>query len=358
MAVYEEMLTRYSTDGVEVETEVLPLCKYREVDQVAPLLTAWLGQLREIARRAEQEQGLRKRVYVRIPGNPEAWESIGLEVGKWIREELVDGLICGASDPEVMDQHLDVSKAVQLTRGKSCRVLVECGTTLNKQLEKKPTSKMIWAAAANAYHQGADGFGIKDMIRCQGMHFLDDMPGTMRLLRSPELLATADKRYLVRDQPKNANNHGAGLPGTTPALPRELIEGKPEDFELLMADDLSHYHSLGRVNQVVLAVRIGNLEPPLNHVVIALNGCPLPDSMVRITDLNYRWVKYGVAYQGSQIYGYQLTPEYYPKQGVNRVTVTLKKKDPAVDMVFAVQDIDCSVDYLLHRHYPDQPTQY
>ncbi|MDE2965425.1 MAG: hypothetical protein OXU26_16065, partial [Acidobacteriota bacterium] len=91
---------------------------------------------------------------------------------------------------------------------------------------------------------------------------------------------------------------------------------------------------------------------------IELNGKPLPDSMLRITDLNYRFIKEGVAYQGSQIYEYRLSPEYYPTPGENVVKVTLLEKDPDVDLLFEIRDVDCSIEYRLHRHFEPRPIEY
>lgn len=37
--ILQELLTRHETDGVEVHTEVLPICKYSQVEECVPLLT-------------------------------------------------------------------------------------------------------------------------------------------------------------------------------------------------------------------------------------------------------------------------------------------------------------------------------
>lgn len=358
LRIFEELLSRYTTDGVEVHSEVLPICRFDQVGRCAPLLTRWLRDLKAIAGKAEREQGRRKRVYMRIPANPRAWQAAGLEVPEWISEGLVDGLICASTDPEVFDQDIDISKVVSLTRGTSCRILVECGTTLKKRRDDKPTARLLWAAAANAYHQGAAGFGINDMVRSQQLAFLKHMEDALRPLGSPELLETADKIYHVRDQPGNPANFGSGLPGFDPVLPKPLEVGQPQEVPLRVADDLRRWHALDRLRSARLRVRINNLEPSLNRLRIELNGKPLPDSMLEITDLNYRFIKEGVAYQGSQIYEYRLSPEYYPAPGENVVKVTLLEKDPDVDLLFEIRDVDCSIEYRLHRHFEPRPIEY
>ena len=355
LRIYEEFLSRYETDGVEVQSEVLPICKYSQVNECAPLLTSWFRDLRKIAQKAGYTQGRRKRIYAQIPADSESWRQAGLEVRTWITDGLVDGLICTSNDPEVLDQDLDLSEAVSLCRGTPCRILVGCGPSLGKIREKKATPKMLWAAAANAYMQGAIGFGLNDMIRSQELSYLGDMIHALRPLGHPEMLATLDKIYHVRDQPRGPQT---GLPGTIPPLPKVLQERQPQEVPLRIADDLRRWHELGRVKSVRLRVRISNLEPSLNELGIELNGKALPDAMLQIHDLNYRFIREGVAYQGSQIYEYLLRPEYYPQVGRNIVAVTLVRRDPDVDMRFEIQDVDCSIEYLLHRHFENRPTEY
>ena len=358
LQVYGELLARYETDGVEVQSEVLPLCKYDQVDRCAPLLTEWFRELRKIANQAEKTQGRRKRIYVRIPANPNVWSAVGFEVSVWVTERLVDGLICTSNDPEILDQDLDLSAVVSLTRDNSCRVLVGCGTTLQRKLKPKATAKMIWGAAANAYHQGAVGFGLNDMIRSQGLLFLDDMHSTLRLLGSPTSLASANKIYRVRDLPRTVNSFGTGLPETPPPLPRPLKVGHVQRIPLRVADDLHRWRNLDRVKHVKLRVRLSNLEPTRNKLRILLNDTPLPEANLQITDLTYRFIQQGVAYQGNQIYEYVLSPEMYPIRGINTVSVTLLQRDPSVDLEFQVRDVDCSIEYRHHRHFESRPIDY
>ena len=122
LRIYEELLSRYETDGIEVHTEVVPICKFSQVSQCAPLLTQWFRELKKIAEKAEKKQARRKRIYARIPANPQSWDAVGFEVDTWISEGLVDGLICASTDPEVFDQDLEISKAVSLTKSTSCPV--------------------------------------------------------------------------------------------------------------------------------------------------------------------------------------------------------------------------------------------
>ena len=359
LQIYEEFLSRYETDGVEVQSEVLPICKYNEVERCASLLTEWLRKLKAIALKAEKSQSRKKRIWFRVPADPKDWEAVGFDVAQWIKDGSIDGLLCASSDPEVFDQDLDLTRAVELSEGTPCDVIVDCGMHFAKRRANKPTPELLFGAAANAYDQGAVGFGLNDMVRSQSLSSLGrETHSTLHLLGSPKQLATTSKIYHVRDQPKNLTTHGSGLPSVRPPLPQELLEGREVKISLRIADDLPHWHRLDRVRAARLRVRITNLEPTLNQLKFELNDHELADTTLSITDLNYRFVPEGVAYQGSQIFEFDLQPEHYPNRGLNIVAVTLVRRDPDVNMKFTVDDVDCSIEYRHHRHFDTDPIQY
>jgi hypothetical protein len=69
--ICEELLTRYETDGIEldlsIDNEFGPFCKFAETEKLRPILTGWIRDLRAVATKAAQTQGRRKRIYARIP---------------------------------------------------------------------------------------------------------------------------------------------------------------------------------------------------------------------------------------------------------------------------------------------------
>lgn len=343
--IFEELLSRYETDGVEVFAEFLPPCKLNQVAQLAPIFTQWLRDLRSSARKAEQAQRRRKRIYVYLPARRDSWKDIGYDVAAWLSENLVDGLVCAGGVAEMHDQDLELGPAVQQTRGTACRVLAACHSGVGKRLEKRATQPMIWAAAANAYDQGADGFGL-DHPQWFTWPWRQEEYETLRLLGRLELLATADKLYWVQSSPK-------GSP-----LPRVVEEGQPVTVSLRVADDLARWHSLGRVRSVRLRVRVTNIDASLSVLTVALNGQVLPSSLVEPNDFTYRIVNGSALGPYGYRFEYNLAPAYYPKRGRNTVQVTLVKKDPGIDLPFEIFDVDCQVRYRLHRHFEQDPVLY
>ena len=357
LRVFEELLSRYETDGVELNlAQWVPFCKFSQTAQLVPVLTDWLRELRRAATKAEQEQGRRKRICVRIPSHPDAWKMLGYDVPRWVGEKLVDGLMCMPGLMETpMDQDIDLSGAVELTQGTECSVVAAFSDQLGRQLERAATQRMIWAAAANAYGAGADGFAIVDYHWTpNGWPWTSEEYQTLRLLAHPEMLATADKVYRAR--------FGRGitdwLPPGPASLPQRLVEGKPVEVRFRIADDLKQGQAEGKVASVHLRVRLTNLEASLNDVRIELNGRRLPDSLLQLRDLIYKLHSLGSFHPYGFIYDYELTPELFPKPGYNTVTVTLVKADPNIETQFEFFDIDCAINYRVHRHFDRVPVDY
>lgn len=362
--ICEELLERYDTDGIELDlstdNDFGPLCRYSEIPQMAPLLTQWIADLHAVARKAEQAQGRRKRLYVRIPAGPaEAWNVIGFEVPNWVRHKLVDGLVCLTTNRGMLDQDLDLKAVRNLTKGTPCRVLAGMEVTLGRQLASSATPPMIWATAANAYDRGADGVGLAvKMWAPQGWPWTSEEYQTLRLLGHPDQLAGANKIYRARSLAFGRPRAQNIFPVSGPILPHVLREGESVEVPLRIADDLTAMQALQRVSEVRLSVRFTNLEPSLNEIRLELNGQPLPESDLRRIDLHFHVIPAGVANPYGYIYEYLLNPESYPKCGDNRIKVTLVKRDPKLNLPFEVIDVDCRIDYLLHRHFETKPLEY
>lgn len=359
--ICEELLTRYETSGIEldlsIDNEFGPFCKYGEVDRLAPLLTRWIADLRAVARKAEQAQGRRKRIYVRIPAvAADGWRQIGFDVPAWISGKLVDGFVCLSAYRNTVDQDMNLEPLLALTRGTGCRVLAGFDGNLGRQIESSSTPEVIWAAAANAYERGAHGFGM-----CEGMWAPNGWPwgardrDTLRLLGHPDLLATANKTYAARSMARGAVFEEGIFRLAGPVLPRDLAQGESLDVPVRVADRLDLHEAQGKVAAVRLRVRFVNFEPLLNEVRVEFNGRALPDSMARKIDLHFHVIRQGPINPYGYIYEYALPPEWYPRRGDNIVRITLVKRDPKLRLPFGVYDASCSIEYRLHRHFEQHP---
>ena len=362
--LFEEMLTRYETDGIELNlTMTMPFCRFGQVSRLAPIMTQWIRELREVADKAEQDQKRRKRIYARIPAHPEAWKLVGYDVPTWVAEELIDGFFCEGSynEDEGMVQDVDCTTMIQLARGTRCRVIFASHNNLGRQFARHATGPMIWAGAANAYDQGVDGIAMADHCWTpHGWPWTADDYHTLRLLGNPKLLAVADKYYMVRSTTPNQSSMN-WMPGRSDLLPKEILEGKSIEVSFRVADDVAYWRKLGRVKSVILRVRFGTILPD-DEVHVEFNHQRLPDSILKKVDMTYRMTgqissshsigPYGYAYD------YHLGPEHDPSHGRNFLKVTLLKRDPDIAANLSLLNVDCKIEYRLHRNFERRPIEY
>ena len=359
-AMFAELLTRYTTDGIELNLLMdIPFCRFRDTGALRPLMTEWIRQLRSVADDAQQTQQRRKRIYARIPSQPEAWQLLGYDVQTWVREKLVDGLIVFPAAMEgALDQHADYRAAIELAHAHDCRVLSALSGLVGRQFEQYATQPMIWSAAANAYSQGADGFGFaQHHWTPNGWPWTSEDYQTLRLVGHPELLQTADKLYRATAA-ASQNPPDRWLPEAKPSLPQSLVEGQQIDIPLRVADQVAEWDTEGKVAAVHLRIRITSIEPALNDVEIALNGRRLPETALRLSDLIYRLHSGGAIGPYGYVYDYTLDRANYPQAGENVVSVTLARKDPDVNLDFSLHDVDLEIKYLPHRNFKAKPIQY
>ena len=363
--VFEELLSRYETDGIELNlTSSMPFCRFDQADELALVMTQWIRDLREVADKAQQAQGRRKRIYTRIPAHPDAWKLVGYDVPTWISEKLVDGFFCEGSytEDEGIVQDVDCTSMVKLTRGTGSRAYFAFHNNLGRQFARIATPEMVWAGAANAYDQGMDGFAMGDHLWTpNGWPWTAQEYDTLRLLGHPKLLASADKLYMVRSSQRR-DAFMDWMPGRTKALPQELAEGESTEVSFRVADDIEHWRGLGRVKSVVLRVRFGAIVPDIDQVRIEFNGEVLPDSILQKVDMTYRLVgqdssshsigPYGYAYD------YHLGPEFTPKRGRNTLKVKVLKRDQDIAGNLSLVRVDCRIAYRLHRHFEQRPIEY
>ena len=363
--LFEEMLAQYETDGIELNlTATIPFCQFSQAGQLVPIMTQWIRDLRQVADKAEQDQGRRKRIYARIPAHPDVWKMVGYDVPTWIEEGLIDGFFCTGSynEDEGLVQDVDCTTLVQLARGTKCRVNFAYHNNLGRQFATYATAPMIWATAANAYDQGVDGIATADHHWTpHGWPWTADEYHTLRILGDPKLLQTADKYYMVRSTTKNFASMN-WMPGRSDILPKELLEGDSVEVSFRVADDVPHWRKLGRVKSVILRVRFISIIPDVDEIQVEFNHRPLPDSILEKVDMTYRLVghvstshslgPYGYAYD------YHLTPEHDLRHGHNFLKVTLLKKDPALAAKLSLLNVDCKIEYRLHRNFERKPIEH
>lgn len=94
MALIAETLERYDVDGLELDFMREPYVFSADKEQEgAPLLTAWLREVRQRTNEAAVKRGHPIRLGVRAPSRPETALGMGLDAVAWAQEGLIDLLV-------------------------------------------------------------------------------------------------------------------------------------------------------------------------------------------------------------------------------------------------------------------------
>ena len=143
---------------------------------------------------------------------------------------------------------------------------------------------MMRAAVCNYWAQGVDGLYLA--------HWFSYWPyeapfyEKLRELPHPDVMAPKDKIYHI---PTETGRYPRPVtePGVTTQLPAKLAPDRPAVLDVRVSDDLRRWDDAGRVQEVLLRVRVMNANER-NRVRLTLNGKELPQSLLRTINQVYR----------------------------------------------------------------------
>ena len=253
LAVLEELLTRYDVEGVELDFAAAPggssfWLRPEDVGEHSATLTEFVRQVAHLA----QEGG--KQVGVRIYPTEELNLKTGLAVDTWLLEGLVDYVAPLLYVSMVLDADLPIDWLTQHAHQREISVYPVLQPYRHDDSRRfhprvNATPAMMRAAAANYWHQGADGlytWFLNWPLEDQERRILSE-------LGDEELIRGRDKHYFLRRRCAEAGEHD--YPGQ---LPLEIP-----------ADDSTHFHPLhfsiaddpgnDRVQRIRLRLGVGNL---------------------------------------------------------------------------------------------------
>ena len=263
LAVLEELVTRYNSDGVELDFACAPgggppVFQPADTAEGAPVLTDLLR------RNAEMCHSRGKIVGARIYPTQEMNDRAGLDVRHWISEGLVDYVIpmlyvcmvldtqSGSTEWLVDHAHangVEVIAMLQPFYSDTTHVL-----SRNRLNPTHSTKEMRHAAAAAAYARGADGLCVWFLPWPLGA----DERDSLRTIADPDCsLLKADKHYFARwhmcepnsirsNMGTEASPEGVEWDSLYPAeLPAQLRAGDSVSVELFIADDIESPSATG-----------------------------------------------------------------------------------------------------------------
>ena len=90
----------------------------------------------------------------------------------------------------------------------------------------------------------------------------------------------------------------------------------------------------------------------LDRLGFRFNGAELPDSILRTINNQMFWMS-GPRSSGAVGYWFALTlgREHWPRQGSNRLEVTLLERDPHVTPEVSVEQVELEIKYLMGKHF-------
>ena len=267
-----EVCRSYDMDGIEIDYLRHPLffrsnleCKPASAEEL-DTLTAFQRGVREAALREGARRGRPILVAARVPMDVGTCRHIGIDVERWLREDLLDLLVIGGGyTPFTMPMRelvelghahgLPVYPVISASgmRGTYGAIAAWCG------------------AAANVWQAGGDG-----------VYLFNTFPSTpnhphFTMLGDPVALAGYDKIFAI-DSGGFDDGWLKQAVVQSQTLPVELDSGgQPREVVLPVGDDIAAAARDGRLGSAVVHVAFDSFAPG-DAVAVTLNGSPIePD---------------------------------------------------------------------------------
>ena len=307
VALAGELITHYDLDGLELD-----FCRHLQYfksvawggtasQEECDMMTASLREIRAIAERVGRERGKPILVSVRVPDSVDYSKAVGLDVEKWMQDQLIDIYVGG------LYFRLNPWK-------KSVDVCNQYGVKFYPSLDESRVRKVDWsfyrtslityrARVAEALQAGATGIYFFNIDGARNVH--DLMRGNMDDIRLD------DKRYFIsylHYSPlrylKNGDQYSSRN-GVSQYSPVMVSPGKPAKFLLEIGDDFNHPDLQDQLP--TLTAYADTADHNGKNMVLKLNGHPL--NKIKFFGYRSEWLtKFHV-------------PLKYVKMGVNEVEV-------------------------------------
>ena len=158
LAMAREYLLDYPSDGLEFDwLRSAPVFKPGFDECNMPMLTEFVRTVKGYAREAEKKWGHRVRIAMRVPARVRDAYGMGMDIGTWAREGLVDVIIPGGVPGTATEQDIDIAiyralapKPIVIAPEINCRV----GTRPNWTITYDHKTDIGFASAF--YQAGAD----------------------------------------------------------------------------------------------------------------------------------------------------------------------------------------------------------
>ena len=153
VAILREVAENYDYDGIEIDFARVPVCLPPGHQwENRHHLTKFMRAVRAMTLDVEARRGRPFLLAARIPENLEGCHFDGMDVGRWVGEQLVDILVLGNRSLEV-----DLAAFRDLTAGTAIKLCPCLDDHHASDGYEKPPIEVFRGVFANWWHQGADG---------------------------------------------------------------------------------------------------------------------------------------------------------------------------------------------------------
>ena len=261
---------RYDVHGVDLNFFRMPWFFRRGREAYgAPLMTDLVRTTRGILDDVSDAKGAPMLLGVRVPGTVELCARVGIDIERWLREDLVDRLLAGGGYEPYTSP---VEELVRLGHHHDVPVYpcINCG------LPELGSAAAFRGAASNVYWTGADGIYLWNYQyrNAPRIGYGRPQPAVYELLRelaSPQALAGGDKLFGVenveRVGPYAIASHPTQLPLDLGSRALKVVKS----VRIRVGDDLGAAHRDGRLDRAVLTLVFGGVQPG-DSIAVQVNG--------------------------------------------------------------------------------------
>ena len=270
--IFEDVCQRYDIDGVELDFIRHPLFFRPNLEgkPVQPrhveMMTETLRRIRAVTERESLKLGRPILVSVRAPLSVKSCLDIGLDIGAYLEEDLIDILIAGQ---DYIQMAVASSLKDMADLGHKYQVPVYALLVPPKPYDRyRHDNRAWWAAAMNRFYWGADGIYLFNL-------FPTEPDERFSQLGSVDTLKGRDKIYAI-DNPAQEDVLGTfKLVMVGPnRLPITLVPNNPATARLPVGEDIVANTPAGKTVSTLLRLRIAGMVQG-DRIEVAFNGNPL-----------------------------------------------------------------------------------
>lgn len=328
-------LERYDVDGIELDFNRFPLLfKSGEADRHRDVFTAYVREIRDLVEQTSVRRGHRIYLMARVPSVAEKCHRIGIDVLRWIRDEIVDIAVCATV--RYAEFEMPVEDFLEAAQGRKALVFAGFEPIFTGETAPLLTPEMWRAVALHYWNAGVDGLHLFNNHYYQ-FHDLDEIH--LHEIAYPASLEKVDKTYQVTRLSKELGLSGKGGFDTYASYPKQLpvtlAAAKPAPVRIFLEDKLTYQPS------IKLRLRVEGLTP-LDAVAVTFNGRRL----TRLTRTPYT-VRGSRAGFGR---GMDIQWIYCPiqnlswiRKGTNVVEVTLERRNEGISTPIVLTNVELDV---------------